>query len=60
MITLSAEEVEALFEALDQLTGGSPENVFAWDGTDDPANPDVSVWVKVFKAMGRNVPKEIA
>lgn len=55
-IILSTAECTALFETLEQLTGGNPENVFAWDGSDDPDDPTTSAWAKVFVAAGRSVP----
>lgn len=56
-VELTTEEVAALVGVLDMLTGGSPENVFMWDGTDSMDNPMTRAWVKVFQAAGRDVPE---
>lgn len=54
--TLTTAEMCALYDLIAELTGGNPENVFAWDGTDDIAEPRISAMVKVFRANGRSVP----
>lgn len=56
MITLSKEECEAVYELIDQLSGGNPENVFAWDGTDSIHCPTTSAMIKIFSAAGRDIP----
>ncbi len=58
-VTLTPEETEAVFEWLDGLTGCSPENVFAWDGSDSLDDPSISAAYKVFKACGRSVPENL-
>ena len=58
-ITLTAEECKALHELIDQLSGGNPENVFAWDGTDDLADATTRAAAKVFMAAGRDVPANV-
>jgi hypothetical protein len=56
-VTLTAEEARALFDIIDQLAGGNPESVFAWDGTDSPFDPTSRAAAKLFVAVGRPVPK---
>lgn len=58
-IPFSQAECMALYELIDQLSGGSPENVFRWDGTDDATNPTASACAKVFRAAGRAVPASL-
>lgn len=59
MITLNEAEARAVFDLIDGLSGGSPENAFAWDGTDDPSDPTTRAMVKIFKACGRAVPENL-
>ena len=59
MITLNKAEAEAVFELIDQMSGGNPENGFSWDGTDDMSNPTTSALFKIFKECGRNVPENL-
>mgnify|MGYP001615456865 FL=1 len=59
MITLTREECEALYDLIDQLSGGNPENVFAWDGTDDLSRPCISAAVKLFTAAAEDVPENL-
>jgi hypothetical protein len=58
-VTFTAEEVRAIFDWLEGLSGCSPENVFSWDGEDSLAEPSISAAYKVFKAVGRNVPENL-
>lgn len=58
MTEFTTEECQELYFLLDSLSGGNAENVFAWDGTDDPSDPGISAAVKLFKACGRSVPEE--
>lgn len=60
MVELSKEECKALHDLIGMLSGHNPENVFAWDGSDDPADPIISACVKVYRAAGRNVPKNLS
>jgi hypothetical protein len=41
------------------MSGGNPENGFAWDGTDDINEPVTSALVKIFKSVGRKIPKNL-
>lgn len=56
---LTPEECQALFGTLRILTGGSPEIVFAWDGSDSRNDPVVRAWSKIFRSAGQSVPKEV-
>lgn len=56
-VLLTQAEAEAVFEWLDQLTGSSPENVLAWNGSDDPNDPATAAAVKIFRAVKRPVPE---
>lgn len=58
-VTLSRAECEALHELISQLSGHNPENVFAWDGSDDISDPSTIACVKVFLAAGRSVPESM-
>jgi len=58
-VILNKKEAEAVVELLDQLSGGNPENVFAWDGSDDLADATTSAVYKLFKACGKNVPANL-
>ncbi len=57
MVTLTEDECKAVHEMIDMLSGCNPENVFAWDGTDDPSDPQTSAFVKIYKAVGQRVPE---
>ncbi len=58
-VILTKEEVEAAFEWLEAATGCSPENVFAWDGTDSLKDASTSAAYKIFKACRRRVPENL-
>ena len=58
-VLLTKEEVEAVFDWVDGMTGCSPENIFAWDGTDTLEDPGISAAYKIFKACKRRVPKNL-
>lgn len=58
-MTITLSEAKALYETLDETTGGNADNVFAWDGSDSPSDPGLSAWAKVFIAAGRPVPEEM-
>lgn len=50
MITLTMPECEAVFDLINQLTGGAPETVFgALDDLDDPLT---SACVKIYRQAG--------
>lgn len=56
-IELSKDECKALYDLIDGLSGCNPENVFAWDGSDSLDDPTTSACVKIYKMVGRGVPK---
>jgi hypothetical protein len=56
-VTLTEAECKALHDLIGQLAGGNPENVFAWDGTDDAADPTTAACVKVYRAAGKSIPE---
>lgn len=55
-ITLTPAECRALHELIAMLSGGNPENVFDWEGHDDPADVQVRAVTKVYMAAGERVP----
>lgn len=59
MTTFTKEEVEAIYELLDQLSGGNPEYGFSWDGEDSLEDPTTSALVKIFKVKGRSIPENL-
>ena len=58
-VELSQEECKALYDLIDGLSGGNPENVFAWDGTDSLDDPTTSAAAKVFTGAGRSIPESL-
>jgi hypothetical protein len=58
-VTLTAEECRAAYGLIDELSGGNAANVFAWDGTDDPADALHRAVAKLFAAAGVRVPDEL-
>ena len=56
MIHLTTEECRAVYELIDILSGGNAANVFAWDGTDDSTDPEISAMTQIFLAAGQRVP----
>jgi hypothetical protein len=56
-VTFTKDEVKEIYEWIDAMSGGNPENGFMWDGTDDPKHPQISALVKVFKCIGRRIPE---
>jgi hypothetical protein len=56
-LTLTRAEAKALFDIIDNLTGGSPENLFDWEEGDNPADPDTSALLKLFTFCGQDVPE---
>lgn len=53
-MTLTTEEAKALFDVVNDLSGHNPENVFQGGGKDDPADPWVRAFVKLYEAAGRH------
>jgi hypothetical protein len=60
MVTLNEDECKAIHDMISMLSGGNPENVFAWDGSDEPSDPATSAFVKVYRAAGQKVPESCA
>lgn len=58
-VRLTQEECEAIFETLDILSGGNADSCFGWDGTDDPTDPSVSGFAKIWAALDREIPEEL-
>jgi hypothetical protein len=58
-VTFTAEEVKEIYNFVDAMSGGNPENGFAWDGTDDINEPVTSALVKIFKSVGREIPENL-
>lgn len=55
------DELKALYDLIAMLSGHSPENVFARDGTGSLDDPTTRAMVKLFRAVGRGqlVPKNL-
>lgn len=53
-LELTADESQSLFQIIDELSGGNPENVFVNDGTDTLDSATTRAFVKLFRAVGRN------
>ena len=51
-ITLTRAEAEELYELIDALSGFNPENVFAWDGTDEE-----NIHSKLYSFLGHKIPQ---
>lgn len=58
-VTFTAEEVKEIYNFVNAMSGGNPENGFAWDGTDDISDPTTSALVKIFKSVGREIPENL-
>lgn len=56
MTTLTEEEAKAIYDIIDELSGGNAANVFSWDGDDDMNDPKTTGLVKIFKAAEKDVP----
>lgn len=59
MIEFTLEECKALYETIDNLSGGNAENAFRWDGSDSKDTPHSTAHAKLFKACGQDIPKEL-
>lgn len=59
MIQFTKEEVSAIYDTIDELSGGNAENVFSWDGENDPDDPAISSMVKIFKTLRRDIPEDL-
>jgi len=55
-LSLTREEAKAVHEIIDQLSGGNPQNVFAWDGTDNLENPTTRAMAKIYLMAGEKIP----
>lgn len=51
-MSFTTEELQALYELIDQLSGGNPGNVFAHDGSDSLEDLTTSTAVKLYWATG--------
>lgn len=58
-VQFSPAEARALYDLIDGLSGGNAGNVFAWDGTDDPADPATAACVKILRAVGKPLPENL-
>lgn len=60
-VILIAAEARALFDLIDQWSGGNCEGAFAGNGTDDPNNPTTSACAKLYRAAGHGdlVPEDL-
>lgn len=58
-VTLTADECAALYHFVDVALNDANE-VFAWDGSDDPADDTVRALAKVFLGAGEEVPLALA
>jgi hypothetical protein len=56
-LNLTKEEATGIYEIICQLSGWNPENVFAWDGTDSLDHTVTRATAKLYKAVGKPVPK---
>lgn len=59
MTTFTNEEIKALYDVISELSGGNPENLFAWDGNDDINDPTISATVKIFKMCDKKYPANL-
>lgn len=57
VVAFTRQEANAIYDLIDSLSGGNPENGFANDGTDDPENAYTRALAKLFLATGHKVPK---
>lgn len=55
-IILTENECKALHGLIDGMSGGNPENVFAWDGTDDMNEPVIAAAAKIYQNAGEKTP----
>lgn len=58
-VTLTPDEAEAIYELIDELSGGNADNVFANDGTDTLDDVRTRAAAKVFKAAGEDIPSDL-
>lgn len=59
MIQLTNEECGALYDLINDLSGGNAENVFTWDEPNDLSHPWVSACAKVFVEADRAIPDNL-
>ena len=59
-VVLSETECKALYDLIDELSGGNARNVFAWDGTDSLKSFTTTACEKVYKTAGKEVPDLMA
>lgn len=56
---LTVAEARAIYDLIDSLSGGNPENFFTWDGSDTLEDAATRAMVKVFRCAGREVPTNL-
>lgn len=56
MITLTELECLALWELIDEATGGNARGVFAWDDTDKASDPLILACLKIYREAGKETP----
>lgn len=61
MIELSKDECAAVYEVIDQLSGGNPEYTFlhSCGEIDDPESPHSTAFAKIFRAVGASIPPNL-
>lgn len=59
MIELNEAECREIYDLIDQLSGCNPDRVFAWNGSDDPAEPYSSALAKIYTAAGQMIPSSL-
>lgn len=58
-IKLTKAECQSVYNVIGMLSGGNPENVFAWNGEDSISDAEVSAFAKIFHAIGERVPDNL-
>jgi hypothetical protein len=56
-VTLTAAEAQGLYDLIAMMSGGSPENVFDWEGRDVPGgDPMMDACARLYAATGHRIP----
>ncbi len=61
-VELSPKECRAIYNLIDQLSGGNPEYAFppnVGGGPNDIADPQVSACAKIYAAAGQGIPDDL-
>lgn len=58
-VTFTYEEINAIYDLIDELSGGNASNAFSWDGKDSLEDENTSAMCKIFKTLGRSIPKNL-